>query len=218
MMGSLPENVHHNSNKDEIPQTRVTLTRNFFISATDITQEQYEAVTGKNPSLNDRLAKDYPVEMVSWDDAMEFCQKLTRKELPRGLLPEGFIMTLPTEAQWEYACRAGTTGPNPDNLDAIAWYDNNSFHHTHAVAKKLPNAWGLYDMQGNVVQWCLDGYGPYPGGEVTDPIGTGVGTGMVLRGGFAESFAWDCSPTARGTYNPSHRENGIGFRIVLVQP
>ncbi len=217
MMGSPANELRNNSDSNETPQTRVTLTKNFFIGSTVVTQGQYEAVMGVNPSQNKKLDKNYPVENVSWDDAMDFCLKLTQRELPYGRLPEGYVFTLPTEAQWEYACRAGTTGPYAGDIDAMAWYAKNSGYTTTAVGKKKPNAWGLYDMEGNVLQWCLDRYGPYPGGEVTNPTGAGSGSSFVGRGGCFWYEAWDCRSAKRMHFDPDNGGNSVGFRIILYQ-
>jgi len=159
----------------------VTLTKPFWLGRTEVTQGQWEAVMGNNPSHF--KGKDLPVEQVSWDDAQEFCKKLNEK----SLLPAGWQWALPTEAQWEYACRAGTTGDYADSLDDMAWYSANIDSKTHAVATKKANAWGLHDMHGNVWEWCADRYGAYPTGAVTDPTGSNSGSIRVARGG-----SWNC--------------------------
>ncbi len=169
---------------DEGPLTSVTLTKGFWLAKYDVTQGQYEALMGANPSHFKSAGSDAPVEEVSWDDAMAFCQKLTKQERATGNLPAGYAYTLPTEAQWEYACRADTTGPYyAGDLNAIAWYNENTGNTTHPVGQKQPNAWGLYDMLGNVWDWCADWYGAYPGGTVTDPAGPSSGSFRVSRGG-----------------------------------
>lgn len=150
LMGSPSEEAGHLAN--EGPQTKVTLTRDFFLGATTVTQAQWLAVMGSNPSVF--KGDDRPVERVSWNDAVDYCKKLTEGERAAGRLPAGFSYTLPTEAQWEYACRAGTTGPRAGDLDAMVWYARNSGNTTHPVATKQPNSWGLYDMNGNVMQRC----------------------------------------------------------------
>jgi formylglycine-generating enzyme required for sulfatase activity len=200
---------------DESPQTRVTLTKDFFLGATDVTQGQYKSLMNTNPSDFKSAGRDAPVEEVSWDDAMVFCQRLTERERAAGHLPEGYVFTLPTEAQWEYACRAGTTGAYATDPAATSWYDRNSGGTTHPVGAKQPNAWGLYDMTGNVYQWCADWYAKrYPGGEVTDPTGPATGSVHVLRGG---GWYYDVSycRSAYRDYDPGYRANFIGFRVAL---
>ena len=141
-MGSPESEVGHYN--DEGPQTQVTLSQGFWLGKTPVTQGQYQAVMGNNPSCFAAAGADAPVEQVSWDDAMAFCQKLTEQERTAGHLPEGYALTLPTEAQWEYACRAGTTGPYAGDLDGMAWYNKNSDNTTHPVGTKQPNACLLY--------------------------------------------------------------------------
>ncbi len=213
LMGSTADEADRG--EDEGPQTQVTLTRGFFLGATDVTQGQYEAVMGENPSDFKSLGRDAPVEQISWNQAVAFCQKLTERERAAGRLPAGYKFTLPTEAQWEYACRAGTTeayaGPPAD----LAWYDKNSGGTTHPVATKQPNDWGLYDMTGNVYQWCLDWYGKYPGGSVEDWGGPATGQKHVLRGGswyYGETY---CRSAYRD-YDPGFVGNILGFRVALV--
>lgn len=196
----------------EGPQTKVTLTKDFFLEATDVTQGQWTAVMGNNPShfKGDPLL---PVEMVTWGEAMVFCQKLTERERSAGRLPEGYTFTLPTEAQWEYACRAGTKEPYGGDLDATAWYAKNSGRTPHPVYTKAPNAWGLYDMHGNVWQWC-DWIGAYPGGAVTDPAGLAAG---FVRGGHWNSVATSCRSASRGVrpFAPDYHNEFTGFRLAL---
>jgi formylglycine-generating enzyme required for sulfatase activity len=213
LMGSTTDEADRG--EDEGPQTQVTLTREFFLGATDVTQGQYEAVMGANPSDFKSVGKDAPVEQVSWDQAMAFCVKLTERERTAGRLPAGYTFTLPTEAQWEYACRAGTTEAYAGEPADMAWYDNNSGGTTHPVATKQPNAWGLYDMSGNVYQWCLDWYAKYPGGSVKDWSGPATGTAHVLRGGswyYGETY---CRSAYRD-YDPGFIGNILGFRVALV--
>jgi formylglycine-generating enzyme required for sulfatase activity len=212
-MGSTDDEADRGA--DESPQTRVTLTKFFFLGATDVTQGEYESLMRTNPSDFNSAGLDAPVEEVSWDDAMAFCQKLTEREREAGRLPEGYIFTLPTEAQWEYACRAGTTGAYATDPAATSWYDRNSGGTTHPVGVKQPNAWGLYDMTGNVYQWCADWYANrYPGGEVTDPTGPDSGSVHVLRGG---GWYYDRSycRSAYRDFDPGYRANFIGFRVAL---
>jgi formylglycine-generating enzyme required for sulfatase activity len=212
-MGSPPEETGRN--KAEGPQMRVTLTHGFWLGKTHVTQAQYEAVTGSNPSHFTAVGKDAPVERVSWLDAMEYCRKLTERERAAGRLPEGYVYTLPTEAQWEYACRAGTKGAHSGNPELMAWYEGNSGGSTHPVAQKQPNPWGLYDMYGNVLQWCRDWYGDYPGGEVTDPTGPSHGYFRMARGG-----SWRVKlfrSASRGGGSPGRLDYTLGFRLALCR-
>lgn len=200
-------------NKAEGPQMRVTLTKGFWLGKTHVTQAQYEAVTGANPSNFKDVGPDAPVERVSWLDAMAFCEQLTERERAAGRLPEGYVYTLPTEAQWEYACRAGTTGTYSGNPEAMAWHEGNSGGKTHPVAQKEPNPWGFYDMYGNVLQWCRDWYGDYPGGAVTDPTGPAHGYFRMARGG-----SWRVKifrSAQRGGGSPGRRDYTLGFRLAL---
>ncbi|MGA3008597.1 MAG: formylglycine-generating enzyme family protein, partial [Opitutaceae bacterium] len=205
--------------KDEGPQTVVTISRGFWLGKTPVTQGQYRAIMGNNPSNFSNNGKDTAVETVSWKDAMAFCQKLTECERAAGHLLAGYAYTLPTEAQWEYACRAGTTEAQYGNLDDIAWYENNSFNNPHPVAKKQPNAWGLYDMLGNVCQWCSDGYhSAYQGGKVTDPAGVASGnitSSRVYRGGRFNLPASYCRSAIRWNAPSSYSNWSLGFRFAL---
>ena len=231
MMGS-PENEPARAT-DEI-QHQVTLTKGYWLGKYEITQTQYEVIMGTNPSYFS--GNNNPVERVSWYDAMNFCAELTVQERAMGRLPEGYEYTLPTEAQWEYACRAKTTtafnngtdlpagddifGPC-SNLDSIAWYYYNSDGKTHPVGQKQPNAWGLYDMSGNVEEWCLDWYGDYPTSAVTDPVGPSTGSDCVLRGGCWHFYPDGCRSADRYDIRPSWgdgSDNGFRVALVPVQP
>ncbi len=211
LMGSPPDEAGRAAN--EGPQTKVTLTKVFFLGATDVTQAQWTALMGNNPSVF--KGDTQPVERVSWSDVMGFCEKLNARERAAGRLPAGYVYTLPTEAQWEYACRAGTSTPHAGDLDALAWYSPNSGNTTHPVATKQPNAWGLYDMNGNVSQWCLDRFGSYPGGAVTDPVGPTSGSARILRGGGWNGDSAACRSAARVSTAPNVRYNREGFRLAL---
>ena len=199
---------------DEKPQTQVTLTQGYWLGKTEVTQAQWEALMGSNPSKFKGV--DRPVEQVSWDDAMEFCRKLTERERGAGRLPESYEYTLPTEAQWEYACRAGTTGQfgGDGNLDDMGWYSQNSGGTTHPVGQKQSNAWGLYDMHGNVWEWCLDWEDKYPGGSVRDPTGPASGALRVSRGGCWSREAIYCRSASRDGVSPGRRSL-LGFRLAL---
>jgi len=186
----------------------VTISKPFYLGATEVTQAQYEAVMGTNPSQFKGATN--PVEMVSWNDAAEFCRKLSEKTRQ--------AVRLPTDAEWEYACRAGTQtmfsfGNNASALGDYAWWDGNSGETTHPVGQKKPNAWGLYDMHGNVWEQCADRYEPYPKGPVTDPSGPAAGHYRVLRGeswGGFDSGLFRCA--FRYFDGPSFRSNCGGFR------
>jgi formylglycine-generating enzyme required for sulfatase activity len=212
---------------DEGPQTLVTLSRGFWISKFLVTQREYLALTGSNPSgFPGDLSR--PVESVSWFAATNYCELLTQQDLAAGRIPSGSHYRLPTEAEWECAARAGTTtrfyygdDPNLSGLTNHAWYGANSGFKPRPVGQKEPNAWGLYDMEGNVWEWCQDWYGPYPGGSQTDPQGPASNTiGVkVIRGGAWESSEFDCRSARRSSQgaSPFITDFIIGFRVVLAQ-
>ena len=197
-MGCSPEDSE--CYDDEKPVREVTLTRGFWMGETEVTQAAYERVMGSNPSHF--KGADLPVEQVSWNDAKKYCEAI------RGRLP--------TEAEWEYAARAGTTGAPHGALNRVAWYEGNSGSKTHAVKQKEANAWGLYDMLGNVWEWVSDWYGEeyYSGGETTDPQGPPNGQRRALRGGSWSSFPRDARVSDRGRSEPSVRDDVSGFRCV----
>lgn len=201
--------------KAEGPAMQVTLTQGFWLGRTEITQAQYEAITGANPSTFKHVGPAAPVERVSWTDAMAFCRKLTARERAAGRLPAGCAFTLPTEAQWEYAHRAGAGGAYPGEPDATAWHAGNSAGTTHPVALKRANAWGFHDMAGNVIEWCLDWYGDYPGGSVTDPTGPRRGYYRIARGGSWRTDARLGRCAARSGGSAGRLDYTIGFRIAL---
>ena len=207
---------------------KVTLTQAFELGQYEVTQEQYEKLMGKTPS--EFKGKQNPVEKVSWDDAVEFCRKLS--ELPEEKAA-GYVYRLPTEAEWEYACRAGTKttysfGDSVDSLGDYAWYNKNSGdpaggswvpedtvnNTTHPVGVKKPNPWGLYDMHGNVWEWCQARYGDYPSGSTTDPTGPAKGSDRVFRGGSWMNFSGHCRSAYRGGGTPGHRSSSLGFRVL----
>lgn len=201
----------------------ITLTKPFYIGRYEVTQEQYSSLMGKNPSKF--VGANNPVEQVSYNDAKDFCDKLNLKYLK--ILPQGYKFDLPTEAQWEYACRAGTStslnlGENITseesckNLDKLGWYNGNSDKKTHPVGLKKPNAWGIYDMHGNVWEWCRDWYDEYPEKDIQDPTGANSGSLRVDRGGGWLNFALGCRSANRSFNNPSGRSNDLGFRVALV--
>jgi formylglycine-generating enzyme required for sulfatase activity len=223
-LGTSPNEV--NRQPDEGPQTAVTISHGFWMGKYEVTQRDYQAVIGSNPSgFPGDL--DRPVERVSWLDATNYCARLTQQELAAGHIPPGSHYRLPTEAEWECAARAGTStrfsygdDPNFTDLADHAWYSLNSGIQTHPVGQKAPNPWGLYDMAGNVLEWCQDWYGPYPGGSATDPQGPasnpqGV---KVIRGGAWDAFEADCRSGRRLTegVSPFITDVILGFRVVLV--
>jgi formylglycine-generating enzyme required for sulfatase activity len=192
----------------------VTLTKPFYIGVYEVTNAQWKRVMGTVPSR--WKGADLPVGNVGWDDANEFCRRLSA-------LPEekqaGRVYRLPTEAEWEYACRAGTTtkwsfGDDESRLGDYAWFDGNSGNGTHPVGKKKPNAWGLFDMHGNVTEWCNDWLGDYAKGAVTDPQGPSQGSHRVYRGGSWLYTAGDCRSAFRWIV-PSLRIGILGFRLAL---
>ena len=205
----------------------MTLTKDYWLCKYVVTQGQWQAVMNNNPSAF-KGGGNYPVENVSWEDARNFCEKLNG--LYADKLPQGYRFELPTEAQWEYACRAGTTtafnngkdltwlqtyitGAPP--LKEVAWFDNNNNDSTHEVGKKQPNAWGLFDMHGNVREWCRDWYGSY-NGDATDPTGPSSGSCRVFRGGSWDCDARFCRSASRNCNGPGDRYYFLGFRLALV--
>ncbi|MFM7930773.1 MAG: formylglycine-generating enzyme family protein, partial [Pirellula sp.] len=232
-------------------QHEVTISKDYYLGVTEVTQGQYEKVMGYNLShFQKRVIRKsdssmYPVEQVSWEDAVEFCKKLS--DLPEEKAA-GRVYRLPSEAQWEYACRAGSKtaysfGDNGRDLGNYAWFGNNSGSKeldtaalaarlkdnlqeyldtlssagcaTHPVGEKKANAWGLYDMHGNVWEWCSDWYGDYPKGAVSDPTGGREGSNRVSRGGGWDFVAAFCRSAGRDEGFPSIRHLTHGFRVAL---
>ena len=210
---------------NELPLNSVVISKDFWMGKYEVTQGQYEELIGDNPSQFDGDL-NRPVENVSWYDADRFCKKLTRKEHQAGRLPDGYVYSLPTEAQWEYSCRAGTLGAFsfidipfiPSLIGEYAWYEGNSGGETHPIGKKKPNEWGLFGMHGNVREWCLDWYGPYPGTRLRDPNGPLPSSKPkhVIRGGGWDLIEWFCASTFRTKLEPWIQGNGVGFRVTLV--
>jgi len=200
----------------EAPRHRVRITRAFYLGLCEVTQAQYERVMGSNPSQVKESGPDAPVEEVSWEDAAEFCRRLS------GMVEEKAAeYRLPTEAEWEYACRGGTTaarcfGDDEVELSDYAWYAKNSGGKTHPVGQKKPNAWRLHDMHGNVWERCQDRYAEeyYAGSPPSDPPGATEGTLRVLRGGTWECFPRYCRSALRYGGSASYRLNNLGFRVV----
>ncbi|MDR3228757.1 MAG: formylglycine-generating enzyme family protein [Puniceicoccales bacterium] len=209
---------------DSETQHRVNITKPYWLGKYEVTQAQWQAVMNDNPS-NFKGAQR-PVENVSWHDAVEFCAKLTAQERAAGRLPAGYRYTLPTEAEWEYACRAGTTTPfsTGDNLStAQANYDGNYPYNGNAkgeyrrattnVGSFAANAWGFYDMHGNVWEWCRDWYKTLPAGG-DDPLGVPSGSRRILRGGSWNIDARYCRSAFRIGGGPDDGD-GDGFRVAL---
>ena len=208
-------------------QLRVTISRPFLISRTVVTKGEWKAVMKTEPWKGERCVvdgDDAPAVYVDWHDAVAFCRKLTVQERAAGWLEKGEHYRLPTEAEWEYACRAGTRsawsfGADPRKLDAYAWYYGNTGDrkeaYAHRVGLKKPNPWGLYDMHGNIYEWCSDWYkSALAGGD--DPQGPSTGTMKVLRGG---GWGYDparCRSADRTKNDPSFTDFSGGFRIVLA--
>jgi len=211
---------------DEV-QHQVTVS-SFYMGKYEVTQKEYQEVMGANPS--NFKGDNLPVEMVSWYDAVEYCNKRSQKE---GLTPaytiNGSNVTwnksangyrLPTEAEWEYAARGGNGTPGNytysggNTVGDVAWYEDNSGNSTHAVGTKKPNGLGLYDMTGNVWEWCWDWYGAYSGTAQTDPVGAVSGTYRVLRGGCWIISAANTRSANRDGSNPSNWGYNFGFRLV----
>jgi formylglycine-generating enzyme required for sulfatase activity len=196
------------------PVHKVSITKPFHLGKYEVTQEQWKAVMGNNPSRFKGASN--PVEQVSWDDSQVFLGNLNAKAGGQG---GKFV--LPTEAQWEYACRAGSTGKfcfgdDEEQLGEYAWYEKNSGKRTHPVGEKKPNAWGLYDMHGNVWEWCQDWYGAYGAEAVTDPSGPIMGSFRVARGG-----CWNYPPSRgrsarRALGRPGDRTVNLGLRVARV--
>jgi formylglycine-generating enzyme required for sulfatase activity len=213
------------ANDAEKPQHEVTITNDYYLAKYPVMQEQYEKIAGGNPSgfstggyEKDKVkgadTRRFPVERVSWNDAQEFCAKLSRLV--------GRKCELPSEAEWEFACRAGSItrysfGDGEEKLKDHAWYRLNSSNRTHEVGSKLPNAWGLYDMPGNVWEWCADRYGKdyYANSPTTDPQGPAAGDDRMVRGGSWHSEPRLCRSAFRHWNAPSPRIGDVGFRVVV---
>jgi formylglycine-generating enzyme required for sulfatase activity len=189
----------------ETPIHRVRISQGFEIGKYEVTQAQWEAVMGSNQS--NFKGADLPVENVSWNDVQEFIRKLNSKSTK-------YNYRLPTEAEWEYACRAGTTGDYAGNLDSMGWYESNSGSKTHPVGQKQANGWGIYDMHGNVWEWCQDWYGDYSSNNQTDPQGAGSGSSRVFRGGSWYFPAEYCRSAYRNYFVPVYRLINVGFRLL----
>ena len=197
---------------DEKPVHKVKISKPFYLGTYPVTQAEWKEVMGNNPSQF--KGDDLPVEKVSWDDVQEFIEKLNEKEGTDKY-------RLPSEAEWEYACRAGTTtrysfGDSESKLGDYAWYDDNSGSKTHPVGLKLPNRWGLYDMHGNVWEWTQDKWHrDYDGAPTDGSAGeSGDGANRVLRGGSWGSSARGCRSASRYRVGPGYRRFILGFRLL----
>jgi formylglycine-generating enzyme required for sulfatase activity len=220
-----------NRRADEGPQTIVNITRGFWMAKYEVTQVDYVAVTGENNSV---FSADwrYPVDFVNWNQATNYCHKLNEREAAAGRLPAGYAYRLPTEAEWEYACRAGNTtafglGNGTSLSSTQANFDGNFpagggavgpyINRTTVPGSYPPNAWGLYDMHGNVWEWCQDAYATYPGGTVTDPTGSPTAPNRILRGGSYNSAGHGCRSAKRDNRLPTYANVGQGIRVVLAR-
>lgn len=210
LMGS-PENEEDRFDDERLHEVR--LTRDFYLGKYFVTQAQWMSVMGENPSCF--KGDNHPVENVSWEDVQVFIHKLNQKEGTDKY-------RLPTEAEWEYAARAGTRtaysfGNDVSQLERYAWYSENSGKTTHPVGEKLPNAWGLYDMHGNVWEWVQDWWeNDYPEGPVADPEGPSSGELRVVRGGGWISSAMVCRSAYRNHNSPDDRNRSLGFRLAFT--
>ena len=237
MMMSIPHDVPPEGKAPEVPH-QVTLSKDYYLCTTEVTQGQYEKLMGSNPSVFQQGkvggidTSTHPVDQVSWKAAVEFCKQLS--ELPEEK-KAGRVYRLPTEAEWEYACRAGTTtayyfGDDPESLDDYGWYEKNSGRkttivgrglpvttgsQTQAVGQKLPNAFGLYDMHGNLQEWCSDWSAPYPQTAVIDPVGPETGEFRVCRDGCVNWGAESAKSAERGASAPFVGFYMIGFRVAM---
>lgn len=235
-MGTPPDELGRYASEAE---HTVTISQDFLMATTPVTQSEWFAVMGTNPSAF-ADCDDCPVERVNWYDAVDYCNAAS---LLDGLDPVYDVDTtgvtwltdtngyrLPTESEWEYACRAGTSTAfyngditdvscNDPNMDLIGWYcGNNAPNGTKDVAQKDPNAWGLYDNSGNVQEWCWDWFGNYPLGPVIDPLGPAFGAAKVVRGGSFATIARNCRSGNRFISQPDSSESFLGFRVVRSDP
>jgi formylglycine-generating enzyme required for sulfatase activity len=191
-------------------QHQVTLSRPFYAGKYEVTQAQFQKVMASNPSKY--AGDDRPVERVAWATAKEFCRRLGESTKT--------AVDLPTEAEWEFACRAGTdmryyAGQTKESLATAGWYTDNSDGTTHPVGRKVGNSFGLYDMIGNVWEWCNDWYGEYPRDSVTDPGGPASGSQRIIRGGSWWSYSWKCRSAARDDFGVNSLDSTVGFRVVV---
>jgi formylglycine-generating enzyme required for sulfatase activity len=206
---------------DSRPVHTVRITRDFWLGRTEVTQRQYEALAGANPS--EFRGPDLPVEGVNWEDAAGYCRRLTKREQAAGRLPDGLEYRLPTEAEWEYAARGGPLSQGhayagSGDLEVVAWSAQNSANTTHPVGQKMANGLGLHDMSGNVQEWCLDWGDPeyYSRSPEADPVNTKPGSAKVVRGGAWNCATWVVELACRGGAVPAFGVKTIGFRVCLA--
>ena len=197
------------TNEAERPAHSVSITKDFWMGQYPVTQGQWHDVMGNNPSFFQQAGPDAPVEQVTWIDVQAFLSKA-------NALQSRWIIRLPTEAEWEYAAIAGTTGDTYGPLDQIAWYAGNSSRTIHPVGQKQPNAFGLYDMLGNVWQWCQDWFAPYTSAPAIDPQGPPSGERRNTRGGCYYCEAIHERAARRNRDLIDHSSRSIGFRIVAT--
>jgi formylglycine-generating enzyme required for sulfatase activity len=230
MMGSPPDEPGRTAY--EGPQTRVTLSRPFWLGKYPVTQAEWQMLMGENPGTPKTGNLRLPVNNVSWTEADEFCRRLTERENAANRLPARYLYRLPTEAEWEFTCRAGTTGAYAGNLDDLAWYQKNSGGMPHPVGLKQPNGWDLYDLDGNVAEWCLDWMPEkntsddpdFPnevirgllGGSLTDPPGPFRGHYRIIRGGGWTSQALALRSASRSWAVPTTHSPLLGLRVALA--
>jgi formylglycine-generating enzyme required for sulfatase activity len=197
------------TNEVEHPVHEVKISKDLWMGKFAVTQGQWQEIMGNNPSYFKNASPDAPVEQVSWKDCQAFLAKLNASQ-------KRWTVRLPTEAEWEYAARAGTTGETYGPLGDVAWYRGNGSSTTHPVGKKAPNAFGLYDMLGNVWQWCQDWFGPYSKESSVDPKGPSEGQLRVMRGGCFYCDAIHARAARRNRDPEEHLSRSIGFRIVAA--
>lgn len=197
----------------------VTITRDYWIGKYEVTQGEFAAALGRNPS-HFTGDSNRPVDKVSFFDATNYCWAITRRERDAGRLSAGYEYRLPSEAEWEYACRAGSTnlfnfGNDATHSGAFAWTAENSDASTHPVGLKRPNAWGLHDTHGNVWEWCSDWFEPYPAVALTDPVGPAASKYKLFKGGGWNQDAEYARASSRFMMSPSNGIHFVGFRIAL---
>ena len=220
----MPEDLDRGEEREK-PVHDVQITKPFWMGKCPVTEAEYESVKGTPPTQrrSRRQRPRRPVVSVSWDDAVAFCETLTERERAGRRLPDGYEYRLPTEAEWEYCCRAGSTteycfGDGEAELGDYGWSSENAGAERHEVGAKRPNAWGMHDIHGNVAEWCLDWYDRdyYGKSEGNDPTGPPSGSSRVCRGGCGEFAASRCRSASRHSMPPATTYWSLGFRVVLA--